>query len=100
MDINEIRPLYEISDKELNSRIEAFKEQGKPKAMIAETPEGKEAAYRALTDDAIADKFKADKAAGLNPWSTPEYWEHVRRRSLVDSESYSQMAEERFGGKE
>ena len=93
MSSDEIRPLYNISDEELNVSLEKLRAQGMSAAQIAETQEGKEASYRALTEDEIY-------AAGIDPWDTPEYWERVRRRSLIDSESYSQMAAERFGGKE
>ena len=100
MSSDEIRPLYNTSDEELNVSLEKLRAQGMSAAQIAETQEGKEASYRALTEDEIYAAYKRSEAAGIDPWDTPEYWERVRRRSLIDSESYSQMAAERFGGKE
>lgn len=100
MDVYEIRPLYDISDEELNTRIEAFKAQGVSAAQIAETLEGKEAAYRALTEDEILAAYKRSEAAGINPFETPEYQERIRRRSIADNEAYAQIIKERFGGEE
>lgn len=100
MDVYEIRPLYDISDEELNTRIEAFKAQGVSAAQIAETLEGKEAAYRALTEDEILAAYKRSEAAGIDPWSTPEYRERVRRRQIADMESIRLANPDIFGGKE
>lgn len=100
MDICEIRPLYNISDEELSSRLEKLQEQGLTKAELTETHEGKEASYRALTEDEIYAAYKRSEAAGIDPFETPEYQERIRRRNIADNEAYAQIIKERFGGKE
>lgn len=100
MEVYEIRPLYYVSDEELNSRLEKLQEQGLTKEELAETQEGKEAAYRALTFDEILAAYKRSQAAGIDPFETPEYQERIRRRNIDDNEAYAQMFRERFGGKE
>lgn len=100
MSMDEIRPLCDISDKELNASIEKLRVQGMSAAQIAETLEGKEASYRALTEDEIYAAYKRSEAAGIDPFETPEYLERVRRRNIADNEAYAQIIKERFGGKE
>lgn len=96
----EIRPLYEVSNKELEARIEALKAQGLARAQIAETPEGKEHYYRNLSYTKIMKKIHEASAAGVNLWSVPEYLEHVRRRQIDDMESIKMANPSIFGGKE
>ena len=100
MSSDEIRPLYNISDEELNVSLEKLRAQGMSAAQIAETQEGKEASYRALTEDEIYAAYKRSEAAGIDPFETPEYLERVRRRNIADNESYAQIIKEQFGGKE
>ena len=100
MSSDEIRPLYNISDEELNVSLEKLRAQGMSAAQIAETQEGKEASYRAITEDEIYAAYKRSEAAGIDPFETPEYLERVRRRNIADNESYAQSIKEQFGGKE
>lgn len=100
MSMDEIRPLCDISDEELNASIEKLRVQGMSAAQIAETLEGKEASYRALTEDEIYAAYKRSEAAGIDPFETPEYLERVRRRNIADNEAYAQIIKEQLGGEE
>ena len=97
----EIRPLYKISDAELNSRIEALKARGLTKDEIADTPEGKELYFRNLTDDQIiAICNQRMKKPGTELSDIPEYLERIRRRNIIDMESIVMVNPDIFGGKE
>lgn len=85
MTLYEIRPLYHTSDEELNARLKKLQTQGLNAAQIAETPEGKEAAYRALTFDEIRAAYNRGVAAGIDLSEIPEYMERVRRRNIADN---------------
>ncbi len=74
MSMDEIRPLCDISDKELNASIEKLRVQGMSAAQIAETLEGKEASYRALTEDEIYAAYKRSEAAGIDPLKRRNTW--------------------------
>lgn len=100
MEIIKDRPFYEISDEELNSKLDKLRAQGLTKAEIAKTQEGKEHCFRALTDRQIINICNKKCREGLELMDVPEYQERVRRRNIADMEGIQMANPDIFGGDE
>ena len=82
MRFQDIRPLYESSDEDLEQALEKYKTQGLSDTEIAATQEGEELSYRKLSPSDIVAAYKTAEAAGIDPMTTPEYLERIRSHHM------------------
>lgn len=86
------RPLCEISDNDLLSRLKALSAQGMTEDEIAKTQEGQERYLRSLTDMQIIDICNQKMSQpGMTLSDIPEFSERVRRRNLPYEEACAQL---------
>lgn len=86
------RPLGEISDKDLLSRLETLSAQGLTEEEIAKTQEGRERYFRSLTDMQIIDICNQKMSQpGMTLSDIPEFSERVRRRNLPYEAACAQL---------